>query len=497
MSFTILPLSFILYLLASSCLAAPAPTQVAPAGPVPIAARDSPLVATLSELSSTLGTLVSDVLPSDGKIHNQTQLQDVLSGIEEDLTEASLIASAYANVLQDIIPSTTPTSIPDVISIASSALPTSTASYPSASSFIQDVGELILNSLSPTDLTENVIGGYFGASSSQSNDNPDPPTAVYPSASPSDAPYSLSESTLRSAIYIPPTFSASSSAQPILMVPGTGAYGGSTYASNFAILFSENSTPSVSPVYLNVPGALLNDAQINAEYVAYAINYLSSLTDHANISVIAWSQGNIDTQWALKYWPSTRTVVNDFICISPDFHGTVMAYLLCPGFPDLPCDPSVIQQEYTSNFITTLRSDDGDSAYVPTTTIYSLFDEIVQPQTSGTSASAYLNDARGVGVSNNMVQQLCPDLPAGGVYTHEGVLYNPLAYALTVDALTHDGPGESSRIDLGSLCSEVATEGLSLEDVVATEGLIPIAAINIVVYEPKTLTEPAIMAYAA
>ena len=486
-----LPLSFVLSLLAYGCLAVPTPTQVAPAGPVPLAARDSPLGAILGQLSGTLGTLVSDILPSDGKIHNQTQLQDVLNGIEQDLTEASLIASAYADLLQNIVPSATPTSIPEVISIVSSALPTSTASFPNASSFIEDVGELILNSLSPSDLTENVINGYFGPSSSQSNDNPDPPTPVYASASPSDAPYSLPESTLRSAIYIPPTFSASSSAQPILMVPGTGAYGGSTYASNFAILFSETSTPSVSPVYLNIPGALLNDAQINAEYVAYAINYLSSLANHANISVMAWSQGNIDTQWALKYWPSTRSVVSDFICISPDFHGTVNAYLLCPGFPTLPCDPSIIQQEYTSAFITTLRADGGDAAYVPTTTVYSAFDEVVQPQSGGASASAFL-----VGASNNQVQQLCPDLPAGGVYTHEGVLYNPLAYALAVDALTHDGPGESSRIDLDSLCSQVVTEGLSLEDVVATEGLIPIAALNIVLYEPKTLTEPAIMGYA-
>jgi hypothetical protein len=83
-----------------------------------------------------------------------------------------------------------------------------------------------------------------------------------------------------------------------------------------------------------------------------------------------------------------------------------------------------------------LRSDGGDSAYVPTTPVFSSTDEIVQPQSPVTNASAYLLDARSVGVSNSQVQAVCGALgPAGTSYTHEGVLYNPLAYALTVDAL--------------------------------------------------------------
>jgi hypothetical protein len=96
----------------------------------------------------------------------------------------------------------------------------------------------------------------------------------------------------------------------------------------------------------------------------------------------------------------------------------------------------VIQQEYNSNFIATIRSNGGDSAYVTTTTVFSSTDEIVQPQSPVAGASAFLLDARGVGVTNNQVQAVCGGLgPAGTFYTHEGVLYNPLAYALTVDAL--------------------------------------------------------------
>jgi hypothetical protein len=150
----------------------------------------------------------------------------------------------------------------------------------------------------------------------------------------------------------------------------------------------------------------------------------------------------LNAQWAFKYWPSTQKKVTDFIATSPDFHGTVLAYLLCPGFAAgdaVACTLALIQLDYTSNFVNKLRSNGGDSAYVPTTTIYSLEDEIVQPQ-EGSAASGFINDAHKVGTSNNFLQGVCAGQPAGGIYTHEGVLYNPVTYALVVDALTHTGP---------------------------------------------------------
>jgi hypothetical protein len=211
--------------------------------------------------------------------------------------------------------------------------------------------------------------------------------------------------------------------------------------------------------------------------------------------VIGWSQGNLDTQWALKYWPSTRAVVSDFINISPDFHGTQLAYIVCPSFPTLPCPPAIIQQEYNSNFVTRLRMTDGDSAYVPTTSIFSTTDEIVQPQAEP-GASGHINDARGVGVSNNELQAICNGQPAGSFYTHEGVLYNPIAFALAADALQNAGPGLISRINTATLCQTIATAGLSLNDILATEGNIPVALAAVALYTPKQTTEPAIKGYA-
>lgn len=245
------------------------------------------------------------------------------------------------------------------------------------------------------------------------------------------------------------------------------------------------------PVWLNIPGYLLGDVQQNAEYVAYAVNYISGISGNRNVSVAGWSQGSLDGQWAWKYWPSARGLVTDFITFSGDFAGSIFGTFLAT--PGIPLPPAYVQQEAGSNFINTLRSNGGDSAYVPTTSIYSsFFDEIVQPQT-GTAASAFIRDARNVGVSNTEVQQVCSGAPAGSFYTHEGVMYNPLSFALLQDALAHPGPGQVSRIpNLQQLCENFLAPGLGLTDFLLTENAIVAAVLTTVTYPQKVTVEPPI-----
>jgi hypothetical protein len=224
------------------------------------------------------------------------------------------------------------------------------------------------------------------------------------------------------------------------------------------------------------------------------MNYISGISNNAKIGVISWSQGSLDTQWALQYWPSTHRVVDDFIPISGDFNGSVLT-LPCPGFPTITCTPAIIQQAATLSFIAAIRTNGGDSAYVPTTSVYSGIDEVVEPQ-MGTGASAYIKDERKVGVSNTQLQLACPGQIAGSFYTHEGMLVNPLAWALAVDALTHDGPGDLSRIDLDTVCGQFLPPGLTLEDFLGTEATLVLAAVNIIEYGYIGEDEPPIKAYA-
>jgi hypothetical protein len=92
---------------------------------------------------------------------------------------------------------------------------------------------------------------------------------------------------------------------------------------------------------------------------------------------------------------------------------------------------TTLKQEYNSTFIA----------------------RIVQPQ-QGVGASAYILDTRNIGVSNTEMQAVCSVFqPTGTLYFHEGVLFNPLPFALAKDALVNRGPENLSRIDRGKKSS--------------------------------------------
>jgi hypothetical protein len=402
-------------------------------------------------------------------------------------------------LFQVVKPTTSPTSIPDAMSLAAQAFGVNTpyGHTPSQSpapeqDILSNVLTLILNGFTSPDIIA-VAAGADPFTNSYLNTNPPVPfLKTFYNTIQGNAPLDVPEPQLRAAMYIPPSFTWGKK-QPVLMSPGTGTTGSINFQSNIGKLLSQESF--ADPVYLNIPNQLLSDAQVSAEYVSYALQYLYALTGQKP-AIVTWSQGSLDAQWAFKYWPSTREIVTDMINISPDYHGTILAYLLCPGFAtgnSIACTPSVAQQDYNSHFVTQLRKNGGDSAYVPTTTIYSLLDEIVEPQ-DGTAASGFINDARGIGVSNTFLQGACFAQPAGTIFTHEGVLYNSVAYALVVDALKNPGPGSFARVE--GQCADAVAAGISLSDVIETESLIPLAVLGIFSYLPKALSEPALKAYA-
>ncbi|EME78282.1 uncharacterized protein MYCFIDRAFT_37018 [Pseudocercospora fijiensis CIRAD86] len=350
--------------------------------------------------------------------------------------------------------------------------------------------EILLNGLAGGDYV--TIAKAYLLESSTFNINPIPPKSQNIYNIPGDAPYDLTEAQLRQVIYIPPDFTYGR-IPPVLFLPGTGVEAGANFGPNFGKLFKAQKV--ADPVYVNIPNNNLGDIQVVAEYVAYAINYISSITSK-KVNTVSWSAGSIDAQWALKYWPSTRNNTINKISISPDYHGTIFAQILCPGFETPGCTPAVAQQNYNSTFIRTLRNNGGDQSYVPTTNVYSIFDEIVQPQ-EDPNASGFLNPGPG-GVSNTELQSVCtPFLPGGTLYnSHEGVLYNALAYALAKDAIQNGGPGQLSRVNASAECVKFAADGLSLPDIFATEAVIPEAGFAIIAYQPKVAQEPPIKAYA-
>ncbi|KAE8392680.1 hypothetical protein BDV23DRAFT_192419 [Aspergillus alliaceus] len=260
-----------------------------------------------------------------------------------------------------------------------------------------------------------------GGAGPEVNKNPrEPETPIYPRKYPEDAPCDVDEGKLRSAFYIPSGFSyGANGKQPVLLLLAQKEF--------------------ADPMWVNLLGISLEDFQTNAEYIAYAINYISGLV-----------AGGLTTQWVLKYWLSTRGVVSDFIPISSDFHGTLLEGNCID--PSQMCTPAIKQQGYESNFVHALRANNGDSAYVATTSMYSGVDLIVQPQTDP-DASAALYDVRKVGVTNVKARIFCPGKLAGSFYFHKTMLASPVSCALVVDALKHDGPGSLKRIGPQSVIS--------------------------------------------
>ncbi|PYH78877.1 alpha/beta-hydrolase [Aspergillus uvarum CBS 121591] len=259
---------------------------------------------------------------------------------------------------------------------------------------------------------------------------------LYPKKAARDVSYSVAEETLRAAIFIQDDLTRrKGERKPVLLVPGTAIPAGSMFQSNLGKLRKA------------IP----------------------------------------------EYRPSTRAVVTDLIAISPDFNGTLEITLVCAILSSVVCTPGIWQQAWHARFVRALRRVGGDSAYVPTTIVYSPYDQIVM---SGKQASGIPQGSPVADVSNNHLQTIGRNRPGGGFYTHKGVLYSSLAWALIVDALQHDGLGDLARLNLTDVCGQWLPPQLGMEDVKSTEGLLLIAVAEVLKYKPKISQEPDIADYA-
>src|SRR5689334_158844 len=68
----------------------------------------------------------------------------------------------------------------------------------------------------------------------------------------------------------------------------------------------------------------MGDQQISAEYVAYAVMRMHQLSGR-KVDMAGHSQGASMPRWAIKYWPSVRAALDDFVLIAGPNHGTTVA----------------------------------------------------------------------------------------------------------------------------------------------------------------------------
>ncbi|WVF66956.1 hypothetical protein IAT40_001699 [Kwoniella sp. CBS 6097] len=195
-----------------------------------------------------------------------------------------------------------------------------------------------------------------------------------------DAPYSLSCDELANVITFPDGFQGKDGGI-VFLVHGTGSTGVETWGTGPYHTILPNKGIGYDIAWFTSPTRSLGDAQINAEYIAYNIKVLAQQSKTGKVFLIGHSQGNINIRWALEFWPSMRQYVSGFVSLAGDFHGTAEGPLLCTGQDLLQagCEPSVLQQSVGSHYLAAQNSK-GGSALVTTTSLYTLEDDIIQPE---------------------------------------------------------------------------------------------------------------------
>ncbi|EHN09558.1 lipase class 2 [Patulibacter medicamentivorans] len=238
---------------------------------------------------------------------------------------------------------------------------------------------------------------------------------------------------------------------PVLLVPGTGADPKQNFDWTWRRSLAGAGIPACT---IEVPRHSMGDIQVAAEYVANAIRRMHGRAGRP-IAIVGHSQGGMSPRLALKYWPDTRAMVSDLIGIAPSNHGTAAVLLLKPLCSVLGCPAALWQQSSDSRLLQALNRGGETFPGIDYTVITTDLDEIVLPSTAG-------NLAAGPNVRNVRVQSICP----GRLVEHLGIgLYDNVAHDLALDAITHPGPADPSRLGPG-VCGRTFMPGTSQSDFV-------------------------------
>jgi hypothetical protein len=319
-----------------------------------------------------------------------------------------------------------------------------------------------------------LAGLVLGASAARAD------TGIYAPLDRPGPPLDLPAASLRAALSCTSGVS-DAGRNPILLVPGTNLDPPSNYSWNYERAFAALRWPYCT---VTLPSHAMGDIQVAGEYVVYALRTMAAQAGR-RVDVLGYSQGGMLPRWALRFWPDTRALVGDLVGLDPSNHGTLDTDVIC----HLACPPAYWQQASTSNFTRALNSGVETFAGIDYTVAYSRTDEIVVPNLTAEGASSL--HTGGGRIENVAVQQVCPL----DVSEHLAMgTYDPVGYALAVDAFTHSGPADPARIPR-SVCGQAFQPGVNpatfATDFAGTLGAIGSAFVA----APETTAEPKLACY--
>ncbi|MCW2778442.1 MAG: Lipase [Frankiales bacterium] len=268
---------------------------------------------------------------------------------------------------------------------------------------------------------------------------------------------------------------------PVLLVPGT-TLTPAQFSWNYARAFRAQGRPFCT---VALPRQATGDVQVAGQYVVNAIRTMHARAGR-RIDVVGHSQGGMVPRWALRFWPDTRAMVDDLVGLAPSNHGTVVAAPVCVT----TCPVAFRQQVAGSRFLAALNSRAETFAGIDYTQVSSRYDEVVVPNLDPATGSSALRV--GPGRPRNVgTQQVCPldaaDHLALGTY-------DPVGYALTLDALDHPGPADPSRVP-ASVCTQLLAPGVDPATFAADEAALLASLASGVAGAPLSTTEPPLARY--
>lgn len=271
--------------------------------------------------------------------------------------------------------------------------------------------------------------------------------------------------------------------RPVLLIPGTTLTPEVEYEWSWEPALAKLGFPYCA---LELPGDALGDIQVAAEHVVYAVRQMHKLSGR-RVDIIGHSQGGMIGRWGLRFWPDLRTKVGDLVGLAPSNHGTLDAVAVC----NLACPAAFWQQRADARFIAALNSGQETFEKVDYTVAYTRLDEVVTPNLDEHGSSSLLPEPGDV--SNVAIQDVCP----ADVSEHLGIgTYDNVAYALAVDALTHPGPADPTRLDAGAVCSRELMPGVDPETFTADFISTGAYVVEAIARAPELPAEPPLACYA-
>jgi triacylglycerol esterase/lipase EstA (alpha/beta hydrolase family) len=268
---------------------------------------------------------------------------------------------------------------------------------------------------------------------------------------------------------------------PVLLVPGTTMDPQVNFSWNYERAFDALGWRWCT---VRLPQDATGDVQVAGEYLVNALRTMSA-GSHRKVDVVGWSQGGMVGRWALRFWPDTRTMVGDLVGLSPSNHGTADADASCRT----SCTPADWQQASQSHFLAALNSGAETFAGIDYTVAYTTDDEIVVPN-AGPEPSSALRTGDG-DIANIALQSVCPTDTAD----HFAIgSYDPVGYAIVVDALTHPGPAVAARIPR-TVCTQALQPGVDPATFAASYAAFAGYAVDPAGNAPNVPAEPPLASY--